>query len=145
MHRRRNPALSLTGGSNMAKAVVGGLAGVAITKIVPGFLPQGLISSPILKVAVSGGVAYLSYMLGKKVGLKEETASAVLFGGLMQTGSVAIASFFSGIPVVNRLALGDLVPGRFTLPENPLRLPPPPPTNARVTTSGIQRAFGYSY
>lgn len=147
--RRRNPILfgqSVSAG-NMAKAVVGGLAGVAAAKLLPTFLPASLSSSPILRVVVSGASAYAASLAARKLGLGPQVESAVLFGGLMQTGSLAISAF-APASISSRLALsgmGELMPGGFSVPQNPLRLPPAPAQGPRVQMNGLARSFGNAF
>jgi len=137
---RRNPAAFGMGGSGLAKAVLGGLVGVAVTKLVPGYLPSSISGSKPLHVVASAATAFLAQFVAKKAGLSPQVSDAILFGGLMQTGSDAITSFLPAS--FNQLALGNLVPGRFVIPENPLRqVAAPAGAPSRVPVSGLQRAF----
>jgi hypothetical protein len=48
----------------------------------------------------------------------------VLFGGMMQTLSVALNAFLPSVWTALNPSLGglgDLVPGQFTVPQNPIR------------------------
>ena len=123
----------------MAKAIVGGLAGVAITKAVPNMLPSSITSgSQFMNVGVSLIVAVGAGMLAKTLIKGDSTiGDAILFGGLMQAGSVAINTFLpSATPYLGLSGLGngigDLVAGRFPVPQNPIMagmpvaLPPAP-------------------
>ena len=44
---------------------------------------------------------------------------------------------------VGLAGMGDLVPGTFPVPQNPIKgyMPPAPPTNVRTSMNGIARAF----
>ena len=64
----------------------------------------------------------------------------------MQTGSMVLNAVLpnfrvGGVPLALS-GLGDLVPGRFPVPQNPLRIPAPAPAQARVTMNGLARAYG---
>ena len=122
---RRNP--SLFGQSNafeMSKMIVGGLAGVTITKAVPNMLPSSLTSSPIMRVLSSGVVAFVAGYLGGKF-IDKTVGDAIMFGGLMQTGSVALNSFLPSVGATIGLqglggGLGDLIAGNYPVPQNPI-------------------------
>jgi hypothetical protein len=145
--RRRNPSLfgSPVGSVSTVKMVVGGLVGVAAAKFIPTMLPSSIVSGTITRVIATGASAFVASFVARKVGLSEQIAGAVLFGGLMQTASVAMNALLPA-SIATRLALsglGDLVPGQFVVPQNPLRLPPAAiPTTARTTISGLDRAYG---
>lgn len=142
----------------MAKAVAGGLAGVAITKAVPNMLPAGFGGTPIMNTVISIAVAVAAGMAVKAL-VKSDPAlgDAVLFGGLMQAGSVALNSFLPSVGTVIGLqglgnGVGDIVPGRFPIPMNPIMagqqqmmLPPPSaPAGAHASTGvgAIYNPFG---
>lgn len=152
--RRRNPALfgaRAFSGSGM-KLVAGGLVGVAAAKFIPRMLPGGITGmlgnfGGLITTAASAFIA--GWAAEKFIGA--EVGSAVLFGGLMQTGSVAlnmIAPGFAigGVPLALS-GMGELMPGSFVVPQNPLRVPSAPavPTNARLTMNGLSRAFGTAF
>jgi hypothetical protein len=153
--RRRNPALfgHQVGAVEMAKAIAGGLAGVAITKAVPNMLPAGITSSsPIMNAVVSAAVAIGAGMIVKALVKGDPTiGDAVMFGGLMQAGSVALNSFLPQVGSVIGLqglgnGVGDLVAGRFPVPMNPISagvqmaLPAPAMPGAH-TGSGVGAIF----
>lgn len=140
--RRRNPAFGLRG-TGMAKAVVAGLAGVAAAKFLPTLIPAGLIQGNLMRTVATGASAFVAQMIAKMV-VKDPTISdAVLFGGLMQTGSTALNAFLPGIAKQLGLSgLGTFVDGNFTIPENYLkqRIMAPAPAVA-----GLARAYGNGY
>ena len=151
--RRRNPLPSVFGSRPFSadglKIVAGGLLGVAAAKFIPKILPASLTSSlgnfgSILTTAIS---AYAASFVAEKA-LGDKVGSAVLFGGLMQTGSVALNMFIPGFAVggvpLALSGLGDFVPGQFVVPQNPLRqipVTPPPSSKANVTMNGLARAY----
>jgi len=127
--------------------VGGGLVGVAATKFLPTLIPSSMLtslgSSSLVSVAVTGAGAFLAGWIASKV--SKEFGEAVLFGGLMQTGS-AILNAFAPPSLSGALALsgvGDIVStGPFPVPNNQFRgygpLAPPAPTKG---VSGF-RGFG---
>jgi hypothetical protein len=141
--RRSNPTLmgmSVTS-SQALKMIAGGLVGVTATKTLTAMLPAQFVSSPILRIVASGAVAFLSGML---VGRMDSSfGSAVAFGGYMQTGSLALNTLVPSIG--SRLSLGELVPGSFPLPQNPIRAGGMLAAPARVTTNGLNRAYTPAY
>jgi hypothetical protein len=140
-HRRHNPSLFGQNVSTtvMAQAVLGGLVGVTAAKLIPAAMPANLRSTATMRVIVTGASAFAAGFIAGKV--NKTFGDAVLFGGLMQTGSQLLNAF---VPSVGQqIGLGELVEGRFVVPQNPLRLPPPAPAaQARVTMNGLTRAFG---
>lgn len=151
--RRRNPAVfgQRVGGLASVELILGGLLGVTAAKMIPTFLPAYLVSSPILRIITSGASAYAAAMLaGKIMPGKSHFGDAVFFGGLMQTGSVALNTFLPSIGgqigLRGGFGMGDLVEGTsFTVPQNPLRFVAPPAPPARVQMNGISRAFGSAF
>jgi len=113
------------GGGLKSYAVMigGGLIGVAATKYIPTLIPSSITaslgSSPIMSIVVAGAGAFAAGYLAKRF-MGETFGDAVLFGGLMQTGSM-ILSAFAPAPLNTALALsglGDIVPGWFAVPQN---------------------------
>ncbi len=157
----RNPQLfgSSLGSKNSLMILGGGLAGVAATKFIPTMIPSsitaGLGTSSFGPFIISGVSAVGAWWLAKFV--SEPFAEGVLFGGLMQTASVALNAFLPGFTIAGvPIALsgfGDLVAGSFAVPQNPLRqrqMAAAPthsmaPTGSKVTTSGLGRAYPSAY
>lgn len=128
--------------------IAGGLVGMAATKFLPTLVPVGITgSSNIVRVVLSAAAAYVASMIAGKVpGVDKQTANAVFFGGLIQTGSVALNAFLPSIGKQFGLAgMGELTPGNFLVPQNPLRRVIAPATAGRVNMSGIDRAFGRAF
>ncbi len=145
--RRRNPAAFGLRGAGMAKAVVAGLAGVAAAKFLPTLVPANLIQSNLMRTLATGASAFVAQMLAKMATKDPTIADAVLFGGLMQTGSTALNAFLPSLARQLGLnGLGDIVDANWSIPENPLKaLPVVPAANARAGVSGLDRAFGRAY
>jgi len=151
IHRRRNPGMpSFFGGvgaRGLGTTIAGGLLGVAAAKLIPGLIPANLlpISGGWMKVVVTGVSAWAAGTAATKF-VGAAFGGAVMFGGLMQTGSQALNLLLpnftvGGVPLALS-GLGELMPGSFPVPQNPLRLPAPVPTQARVTMNGLARSFG---
>jgi len=159
---RRNPRLFGNALGSKASLMVlgGGLVGVAATKFIPTLIPStitgGLGSSSFGPFLISGISAIAAWWVASKV--SEPFSEGVLFGGLMQTASVGLNAFLpnltiGGVPLALS-GFGDLVPGQFPVPQNPLRgrqLQQSAPTHAmapagaKVTTSGLGRAYPSAY
>jgi hypothetical protein len=144
-HRRRNPQLfgSQLTGANTVKMIGGGLAGVAAAKLLPTLLPAGMVSGNIMKVVVTGASAFVAHYIAKMAKLGDQVSGAVLFGGLMQTGSVALNVLLPNT-LAARFSLGELVASQNPyVPNNPLRAMPAPTTPGnRIPVSGLARSFG---
>jgi hypothetical protein len=123
--RRRNPEIfGRSGGKDLLMMVGGGLVGVAATKFLPTLIPASITaslgSSPIVGVGMTIAGAFAASWLAKKV--SPSFGDAVLFGGLMQAGSVLLTAF-APAALSSQLALsgmGDIVPGMFVVPQNPV-------------------------
>jgi hypothetical protein len=142
------------GGLGSFEVILGGLLGVTAAKIIPTFLPASLSSSsPFVKILITGASAYVAAMVaGKVMPGKSHFGDAVFFGGLMQTGSIALNAFLPSIGGSIGLSgwgMGDLVSGTsFTVPQNPLKYiapPAPAPTQARMSMNGLARAYGSAF
>lgn len=141
--RRRNPGPFGLSGTNAAKAVAGGLIGVAIAKMLPGMAPASLQGGKFMNIVLTGVSAVIAGMAAKKF-VDQSFGDAVLFGGLMQTGSVALNTLMPSIG--GRFGLGELMSGSYPVPQNPIRAGmAAPPVQARVTMSGLSRAFGTAF
>ena len=129
--KKRNPLLF---GRQMntletVKLFGGGLVGVTVTKLVPAYLPiPELNSNPTMRVLVSGATAFLAGYFASK--MNPDFGSAVMFGGGMQTLSVALNAFLPGVGSQIglrgvRRGVGQVVtlPQPALAPENPFRQP----------------------
>ena len=155
--RRSNPSLfgnSIT--SKQGLQIVGGaMAGLVAAKFIPTLLPTSMLgslgSSNVGKTIVTGASAVLAGFVAGK--WNKGFGDAVLLGGLVQTASVALNAFLPSVYSQLGLSLGDLLPGQFSVPQNPIRAgipaPVPMPSNvpaqARVTMNGLNRAYGNAF
>lgn len=122
-HRRhRNPALfGRSSPKDLLKMIGGGLIGVTLTKMVPSYIAKSGLTSSLpqggfMNVLISAISAWLGgYLIGK---FDKELGEAAMFGGFMQTGSVALNTFLPSVG--GTFSLGDLVDGHFVVPQNPL-------------------------
>lgn len=134
---------------------MGGLVGVTAAKTLPTFLPLNLISTPLMRIVSSGASAFLAGWLAGR--FSQPFGDAVLFGGLMQTGSMALNAFIPSVGSQIGLSggLGELMAGAYPVPQNPLNpyqsnYPRPMVAassdgtygnGAPVTMNGLTRAF----
>ena len=118
--RHRNPDVFGMRGAAAGKAILAGLVGVYATKtvtpMVAGAVPQ-VGSSPIISAILSAVIAWGG---GSLIGKWDKTAGeGFMFGGLMQAGSQLLNLVVPANPL-SLSGLGDWVPGRFSVPENPI-------------------------
>ena len=146
---RRNPALfGRSGGKDLLMMVGGGLVGVAATKYLPTLLPASITGAmgggAMMSIAISGAGAFAAGWLSKRF-VGPVFGDAVLFGGLMQVGS-AILTAVAPASISAQLALsgvGDIVPGMYVVPQNPIRdYRPPAPVATGTSGMGNLRRFG---
>lgn len=165
--RRRNPdvlGVSLTSKSGMM-LISGTVAGVAGAKFLPTVLPTAMLgslaSSNAGKTMVTGASAFICGFLATR--WNRDFGAGVYIGGLAQTVSVFLnaflPSFYSAIgsPLSG---MGDFVPARFAVPQNPLsfqrqqqmrQLQPAPPTTPAMpgqvpmSQGALSSAYGPAY
>lgn len=149
----RNPVIFGTSVSvlSAAKIVAAGLAGVWATQLIVGMLPTNMLpSTPVTGALMSAGVAIALGTVASMV-LKSDpmVGYAIGFGGLMSAGSTLANSI--GLSQFGLRGLGDLVPGRFPIPQNPIMagnqvmLPAPSmpaPAGAGAGVGAIYNPFG---
>ena len=148
-HRRRNPMPAFFGASGskgLGTTLAGGLIGVVAAKLIPGLIPANLIPTQGVwpRVIMAGVAAWGAGTVATKY-MGSAFGQAVMFGGFMQTGSLVLNALLpnfkvGGVPLALS-GLGELVPGSFVVPQNPLRIQAAP-TQARVTMNGLARAYG---
>lgn len=154
--RRRNP---LFPGVTLTQ-VLGGLLGVAATRFIGAIIPSQLTGfagngAPLVRDLVAGAIVAWG---GSKIGSGEsrsELSRGISFGALMQVASTGVQTFVPSLRNygIGINGLGYMMPASFPVPQNPLAISAPvapAPTQgvsgrARVTASGIQRAFGSAF
>ncbi len=146
VRRRRNPAVFGIRGAGMAKAVVAGLAGVAAAKFLPTLIPGQFVQGNLMRTVATGASAFVAQMIAKMVVKDPTVTDAVLFGGLMQTGSTALNAFLPGLARQLGLSgMGEIMDANWSIPENPLRTMPaaavPAGGDARMGVAGLARAY----
>lgn len=139
-YRRRNPGMFGTT-KNMAVEVGGGLVGVTATKMITSMLPSGLTSSPLMRVVTSIAVAFGAGKVAEMMsGKGSQFAKGVMFGGLMQAGSVALNAFLPSLGAT--IGLAGLAPSSgYVLPEMPFGGFPLPPAPAANPMMMLSKAF----
>lgn len=144
-YRRRNPAF----GRGTLEKGAGILVGVAAVKFLPTLLPANITAmttgmggfGPVL---ITGAGAFVAGWLAERFVKTGGFAEGVFMGGVAQTMS-ALLNMISPT-LAGQLALrgvGDIVPGRYTVPQNPLMLPAPAPMPAAngMGAAAFPRAF----
>jgi hypothetical protein len=165
--RRRNP-IELFGpkrATDIAQMIGGGLIGVAGTKLALKYMPTSITSA-----ASSWGSALASAVSAYALGwagsrfLNPTMGSAILFGGLMQTGSVVLNLLVPNLAVNDvsialsglrgKRGMGELIAGKFVVPQNPITAGQSVATAAiesgnsaqvRTSMNGLTRAFGRAF
>jgi hypothetical protein len=161
-HRKRaksNPGgASLFGSSLTSKnglmIIGGGFTGLIVAKTLPSLLPSSSIgSSSTGKFVLALASAWAGAWAGRKF-VSSSFGDGVLFGGMIQAGSIALDAFLPAVYSSLGIGLGDLLPGKFPVPQNPIRAalaskqiaaPVAPGSTPRVAMSGLTRAFGSAF
>lgn len=121
--RSSNPfgtTISIRRPTEILTATAGVLVGVAGAKFGVSLLPASITGNTLYSTLAAFAVAGLEWWLLSMV--SPEFGAAAGLGGIAEAGSIALTNFF---PSVGGLALsgrgtGDFVPGRFTVPQNPV-------------------------
>jgi hypothetical protein len=112
-------SISLSGPTNVVQSIGGVLAGVFINKTVVGLLPSNITATPLYATLASAAVALAEWWLFSMI--EAEFGAAVGLGALAEVGSIALSNYLPQVgvsPLSGRL--GDFVPGRFVVPQNPV-------------------------
>ena len=134
----RNPAVfGRHSGKDLLVMTGGVLVGVAATKYIPTILPSSITSlgggSPWMGVLITAGGAFAAGWAARKFG-GDPFGDAVLLGGLAQVGS-QILTIIAPPSLTSALALsgmGDIIPGMFVVPQNPIGAGMPAPAPAML-------------
>jgi hypothetical protein len=157
VRKHRNPPElfgARLGSKDSLKLIGGGILGVAATKFIPTMIPPTmapqLLTTNLGRTAVSFAAAFVSGWAVSK--LDARLGQGVYFGGFMQATSVALNAFVPAAYKALGIGLGDFVPGRFAVPQNPVMVSAgapsghlPAPSGSRVTMSGLARAYAPAY
>lgn len=148
---RRNPALfGRSGGKDLLMMTGGVLVGVAATKFLPSLLPTSIVAmgggSPIMGVVITGAGAFLAGWAARKF-VGETFGDAVLLGGLAQAASQLMNAFLPSSlagPLALSGGMGDIVPGWYSVPQNPVtsRAPIPIAPPASGGMGAFRTAWG---
>jgi hypothetical protein len=137
---------------SVPKLIGGGLIGVAWAKVAPNWVPTSMqVGGNWGRAAFTAVAAWLGGWIGGMI--DPEIGGAIFFGGLMQTGSVVLNAVLPGFTVggvpLALSGMGEFMPARFAVPQNPVRMaiaaPAAPPAQARVTMNGLARAYGTAF
>ena len=160
-HHRNPISTTLFGkplfGKDSLELVAGGLAGVVAAKFIPTLFPAsitgGIASSNFGRTVITGISAVVAGWLGSKI--TPTVGQGMLFGGMVQTVSVALNAFLPAVYSQLNPQLGRLVDASYPVPQNPLRqlsAPAPMPSalppaggQARVMLNGLARAYGPAF
>ena len=128
-------SISLSRPSDLVTAGAGVLVGVFGVKTVLPFLPSSITGNPMFATAAALAIAAGEWWLLSFV--SPEFGAAAGLGGIAEAASVALTNY--GFP---SLALGDFVPGRFVVPQNPiLDAATGFPKSMTAATSAYPRAY----
>jgi len=151
-NRRHNPQFGQSifagplFGRNALELMGGGLLGLVAAKFIPTMfassIPSAVSGTNIGRVIISGIAAVIAGWAGSKISIP--LGQGMLFGGMIQTISVALNAFLPSVysqlnPSLGRL--GDLAPGSYVVPQNPIRdgMPVALPAPAVAMTGGQVR------
>lgn len=143
--RRRNPDFGqgVFGGPlfgrNAMELMGGGLLGLVAAKFIPTLFPASLTGtisgSNIGRVVISGISAVIAGWAGSKISVP--LGQGMLFGGMIQTVSVALNAFLPSVYSQLNPSLGDLIAGQFPVPQNPIRAGQPAPLALPAPAAGM--------
>jgi hypothetical protein len=157
--RAKNPGgASLFGSSLTSKnglmIIGGGFTGLIVAKTLPSILPSSSIgSSATGRFVLALAAGWAGAWAGRKF-VSSSFGDGVLFGGMIQAGSIALDAFLPSVYSSLGIGLGELMPGKFPVPQNPIRAalaaraiaaPVAPGSTPRVAMSGLTRAFGNAF
>lgn len=121
-HRRkgskRNPSIAgVSGMKNVGELLLGGVGGVIIASVTPGFLPGVMTTNPVFSAIGVGVVGWAAGMAVAKMGNKN-VGDGVMFGAWLSAAKDLITNFVPGLPGLT--GMGMFVPAQFNEPDNPV-------------------------
>jgi hypothetical protein len=141
-HNRRSRNPFGQSPTKVAQDVGGIIIGATAVTMIDPMLPSTLTSSTIMRlvadVVISLGAGWIGGMVSKDFGFN------VMLGGLAVAGSKALAT---AVPSLNTgfSGLGDFVPGKFVVPQNPVTDAfSSLPTQGALMSSAYPAAYGRS-
>jgi len=141
-HRRgRNPTFFGSNASpmQMGQYILGGLIGVTVNRIVLPMLPSNITSSNTFSTLSAFGLAALEWWLANFI--SKDFGAAVGFGALMNAATQGLNAFVPSVGTTLGLsgrAMGDFVPGKYTVPQNPIL-----DANGGVAGTGVAMRSSY--
>ncbi len=123
-HTASNPfakSISLGRASDVVTAAAGVLVGVFLNKTLVGFLPASILANPLYATLAAAGGAVLEWWVLSMV--QAEFGAAVGLGALAEAASIALTNYLpsvGGSLSLSGRGVGDFVPGRFAVPQNPV-------------------------
>lgn len=144
-HRRGTSRRRRTSNPNLmgnGKRVIAALGGFAAMKVLKGFVPASLTTSPAMGVAVDLGLAMaVGYGAAK---FAPHSADDIQLGALITVANSAINAFFPSLAgYVGVSGMGIYQQARFAVPENPITRGYVPP--ASPSTKGVGLIQGRSF
>lgn len=128
-HRRRggyrssNPfstTISIRRPAEILTAAAGVLVGVAGAKFIVGLLPSSITSSTLYSTLAAFAAAAVEWWVLSMV--SPEFGAAAGLGGIAEAGSIALTNYLPSVggPLALSGRMGDFVPGKFSVPQNPV-------------------------
>ncbi len=142
--RSSNPMFfgSMVSPIQMGQYVLGGLIGVTVNRVVLPMLPAALTQSNTFATLTAFGLALLEWWAASFI--DKSFGAAVGFGALMNAASQGLNAFIPSVGSTIGLSgrgVGDFVPGRFAVPQNPI-LDAGTPGNGPAMRSAYPSAYG---
>jgi hypothetical protein len=125
-------SLSLQTPTKIATAGAGVLIGVAVNRGIVSILPASVTGNNLYATLASFAVAFAQWYAFSMV--NAEFGAAAGLGGIAEAGSTALNTWFPAIG--SKVSLGDFVPGKFAVPQNPV-------LDAAGPYSPSRRSFAY--
>lgn len=121
--RSSNPMFfgSMVSPIQMGQYVLGGLIGVTVNRVVLPMLPAALTSSNMFATLTAFGLALVEWWAASFI--DKSFGAAVGFGALMNAASQGLNAFVPSVGSTIGLSgrgVGDFVPGKFAVPQNPV-------------------------
>jgi hypothetical protein len=114
----RNPSIAgVSGAKNVGELLLGGVGGVILASVAPGFLPAAMTGNPVFSAISVGVIGWVAGMGVAKMGNKN-VGDGVMFGAWLSATKDLITNFVPGLPGLS--GMGMFVPAQFNEPDNPV-------------------------